>query len=66
MPRSNQCAEHSIKVMQELYSACKNKDKLKLKFILSNLIRNKKLRLDTKWFIGEAFNTFVSTFFSSK
>ena len=29
------------------------------------LIRNKKLRLDTKWFIGEAFNTFVSTFFSS-
>ena len=32
---------------------------------LNDLIRNKKLRLDTKWFIGEAFITFVSTFFSS-
>ena len=35
IPRSNQCAECSIKVMQELYSVCKNKDKLQLRFILS-------------------------------
>ena len=28
IPRSNQCAEHSIKVMQDLYYVCKNKDKL--------------------------------------
>ena len=34
--RSNQCAERSIKVMQELYSICKNKDKLQVRFILSN------------------------------
>ena len=36
IPRSNQCAERSIKVIQELYYMCKNKDKLQLRFILSN------------------------------
>jgi hypothetical protein len=36
IPRSNQCAERAIKVMQELYAACRNKDKLQLRFILSN------------------------------
>lgn len=36
IPRSNQCAERAIKVMQELYDACKNKEKLQLRFILSN------------------------------
>ena len=33
--RSNQCAERSIKVIQELYYMCKNKDKRQLRFILS-------------------------------
>ena len=28
IPRSNQCAKRTIKVMQELYYMCKNKDKL--------------------------------------
>ena len=36
IPRSNQCAERAIKVMQELYAACRNKDKLQLRFTLSN------------------------------
>ncbi|MEJ2259197.1 MAG: hypothetical protein P8X78_01580 [Nitrosopumilaceae archaeon] len=36
IPRSNQCAERAIKTMQDLYSACKNKEKLQLRFILSN------------------------------
>ena len=36
IPKSNQCAECSIKVIQELYYMCKNKDKLQLRFILSN------------------------------
>ena len=36
LPQSNQCAERAVKVMLELYSACKNKDKLPLRFILSN------------------------------
>lgn len=36
IPRSNQCAERAIKVMQELYAVCRNKDKLQLRFILSN------------------------------
>ena len=36
IPRSNQCAERSIEVMEELYYMCKNKDKLQLRFILSN------------------------------
>lgn len=36
IPRSNQCAERAIKVMQELYYACKKKDNLQLRFILSN------------------------------
>ena len=34
IPKSNQCAECSIKVMQELYYMYKNKDKLQLRFIL--------------------------------
>ena len=34
-PRSNQCSERSIKVIQEIYYMCKNKDKLQLRFILS-------------------------------
>ena len=36
IPRSNQCAERSIEVMRELYYMCKHKDKLQLRFILSN------------------------------
>ena len=36
IPRSNQCAERAIKIMQELYAICKNKDNLPLRFILSN------------------------------
>jgi hypothetical protein len=36
VPRSNQCAERAIKVMQELYAVCVNKDKLQLRFILTN------------------------------
>ena len=36
IPRSNQCADRSIKVMHESYYMCKNKDKLQLRFILSN------------------------------
>jgi hypothetical protein len=36
IPRSNQCAERAIKVMQELYAICKIKSKLQLRFILSN------------------------------
>ena len=36
IPRSNQCAERAIKVMQELYAACRNKDKLQLRFTLTN------------------------------
>ena len=36
IPRSNQCAERSIELMRELYYMCKNKDKLQLRFILSN------------------------------
>ena len=36
IPRSNQCAERAIKIMQKLYAVCRNKDKLKLRFILSN------------------------------
>ena len=34
--RSNQCAERAIKAMQQLYNNCKNKDKLHLRFILTN------------------------------
>ena len=34
--RSNQCCERAIKVMQELYTTCKNKDNLGLRFILTN------------------------------
>ena len=36
IPRSNQCAERAIKVMQDLYAACRNKDKLELRFLRSN------------------------------
>ena len=36
IPKSNQCAERSIKVIQKLYYMCKNKDKLQLRFILHN------------------------------
>ena len=36
IPRSNQCSERSIKVIQELYYMCRNKDKLQLRFILCN------------------------------
>ena len=36
IPRSNQCAERAIKVMEEIYSSCKNKDKLHLRFLLCN------------------------------
>ena len=36
IPRSNQCAERSIEVIGELYYMYKNKDKLQLRFILSN------------------------------
>ena len=35
IPGSNQCTERSIKLIQELYYMCKNKDKLQLRFILS-------------------------------
>lgn len=34
--RSNQCCERAIKVMQDLYNSCRNKDNLPLRFILSN------------------------------
>lgn len=34
--RSNQCAERAIKIMQDLYEACRDKEKLSLRFILSN------------------------------
>ena len=36
IPRSNQIAERAIKVMQDLYASCRKKDKLQLRFILSN------------------------------
>jgi len=36
IPRSNQCAERAIKTMQEVYRACSNKNKIGLRFILSN------------------------------
>jgi hypothetical protein len=36
IPRSNQCCERAIKVLQELYDSCRNKDNLPLRFILSN------------------------------
>lgn len=36
IPRSNQCAERAIKVMEDLYGLCRNKDSLPLRFILSN------------------------------
>ena len=36
IPRSNQCAERAIKVMQELYAVCRKKDTLQSRFILSN------------------------------
>jgi hypothetical protein len=36
IPRTNQCAERAIKVMQELYASCVNKDKLNYRFILTN------------------------------
>lgn len=36
IPRSNQCAERAIKVMQELYAVCRKNDKLQFRFILSN------------------------------
>ena len=36
IPRSNQCAERAVKVMQESYAACRNKDKLQARFLLSN------------------------------
>ena len=36
IPKSNQCAECSIKVIQKLYYMCKNKDKLQFRFILCN------------------------------
>lgn len=36
IPRSNQCAERAIKIMQDLYGICQKKDKLPLRFILSN------------------------------
>ena len=35
IPKSNQCAERSIEVIQKLYYMCKNKDKRQLRFILS-------------------------------
>ena len=34
--RSNQCCERAVKVMQDLYTKCKNKDNLPLRFILAN------------------------------
>lgn len=36
IPRSNQCAERAIKVMEEFYASCKNKENVPLRFILSN------------------------------
>lgn len=36
IPRSNQCAERAVKVMQDLYAVCRDKSKLSLRFILSN------------------------------
>lgn len=36
IPRSNQCCERAIKVLQDLYESCRNKDNLPLRFILSN------------------------------
>lgn len=36
IPRSNQCAERAIKIMQDLYFMCQKKEKLHLRFILSN------------------------------
>ena len=36
IPRSNQCAERAIKLVQQLYTSCRKKDKLPLHFILSN------------------------------
>ena len=34
--KSNQCEKRSVKIMQKLYAACRNKDKLRLWFILRN------------------------------
>lgn len=36
IPRTNQCAERAIKCLQDLYDVCKKKEKLQLRFILSN------------------------------
>jgi len=38
IPRSNQCAERAIKVMQEIYNSCVKKDKVGLRFLLSNTL----------------------------
>ena len=36
IPRSNQCAERAIKIMQELQGICKKHENLQLRFILTN------------------------------
>lgn len=36
IPRTNQCAERAIKCLQDLNDVCKKKEKLQLRFILSN------------------------------
>lgn len=36
IPRSNQCAERAVKIMQDLYPYCKSHETLRLRFVLSN------------------------------
>ena len=36
IPRSNQCCERAIKVMQEIHAICKDKRNVPLRFILTN------------------------------
>ena len=36
IPRTNQCCERAVKIMQEVYSVCKDKSNIPLRFLLSN------------------------------
>ena len=36
VPRTNQCAERAIKVVEEMHHKCKSDEKLRLRFLLEN------------------------------
>ena len=37
VPRTNQCAERAIKVLEEIHHQCKSDENLRLRFMLENL-----------------------------